>query len=156
LNILGININVAFYWIYYFIKLIIIKNVYNLKTTVQTAKHFIMECINLMTLLVQCVIAVFLFNIILSVASLDDSNLIVFHHTTLSDCELKCAQRPWCTGVGYARTMSLCYLLHTEQDLADAGTKFQSKLTLVRKEAFRNAKASQVCSLLVWWEYKTN
>jgi len=105
-----------------------------------------MECVNLMTLLVQSVIAVSLLNIILPVASLDDSNLIVFHHTTLSECERKYAQRPWCTGIGYARTMSLCYLLHTEQDLADAGTKFQSKLVLVRKDTFRMSKASQVCS----------
>ena len=109
-----------------------------------------MECVNLMTQLVQCVIAVSLLNIILSAASLDDSNLIVFHYTTLSECERKCAQRPWCTGIGYVRTMSLCYLLHTEQDLAGAGVKFQSKLTLVRKDAFRNAKASQVFLLTMF------
>ena len=47
-------------------------------------------------------------------------------------------------GVGYARTITLCYLLNTEEDLADSGPKFQGKLLLVRKDAFRNAKASQV------------
>lgn len=78
-------------------------------------------------MLVQCVITVSLFNIILFVASLDESNLIVFQHTSLSDCEVQCAKRPWCTGVGYARTISLCYLLYTEEDLADSGPKFQGK-----------------------------
>ena len=97
-----------------------------------------MECANLITLLVQCAIAVSLLNIILSVASLDDSNLIVFPHTTLSECEIKCVQRPWCTEIGYARTMSLCYLLHPEQHLADAEAKSRGKLLRVRKEDFKN------------------
>jgi len=103
-----------------------------------------MECVNLMTLLVQCLIAVSLLNILLSVDSFDDSNLIVFHHITLSECERKCAQRPWCTGIGYARTMSLCYILYTEEDLTDAGTTFQGKLVLVRKDDFNSAEALQV------------
>ena len=57
-----------------------------------------MECVNLMMMLVQCVITVSLFNIILFVASLDESNLIVFQHTSLSDCEVQCVKRPCCTG----------------------------------------------------------
>jgi len=116
----------------------------------QIKQLFTMKCVNLMTLLVQCVIAVTLLNIMLSFATIDDSNLIVFHHITLSECELKCAKRPSCIGIGYARTTSLCYLLHTEEELVDTGTKFQRNLVLVRKNNFKNAEALQVLLLFIF------
>ena len=47
----------------------------------------------------------------LSVWSMDYSNTIPFMDTLFEACQTKCADRPWCTGIGHARSLQLCYLL---------------------------------------------
>lgn len=70
------------------------------------------------------------------VRSMDLSNIVPFFGTTHVECEMKCTERPWCKGIAYSRSMNLCYLLHSEQDIDGDSVKFKGKLLFVKKSNF--------------------
>jgi len=75
----------------------------------------------------------------LSVWSMDYSNTIPFMDTSFEACQTKCAARPWCTGIGYARSLQLCYLLYSEEDFDEhGGLHFNGHIAFVQKANFKN------------------
>ena len=74
----------------------------------------------------------------LSVWSLDYSNTIPFTDTSIEACQTKCSARPWCTGIGHARSLQLWYLLHSEEDFAEhGGLHFNGHIAIVQKVNFK-------------------
>ena len=75
----------------------------------------------------------------LSVWSMDYSNTIPFMDMSFEACQTKCADRPWCTGIGHAPSLQLCYLLHSEEDFDEhGGLHFNGHLAFVQKANFKN------------------
>ena len=69
---------------------------------------------------------------------MDYSNTIPFTDTSFEACQTKCADRPWCAGIGHAASLQLCYLLHSEEDFAEhGGLHFSGHLVYVQKASFQ-------------------